>query len=146
METKNDISFGVVPLYRDGGEWKVLVIHQISHRGDRFWIFPKGHAEENETALESARRELTEETGLNDITLNDSHVFSIDYSFVHENVRINKTVDYYIGYCSNQETLITQPEEVVELRWCSFEEAEQLLSHQNSKDVLNRVQAFLVER
>ena len=64
METKNDISYGVVPLYQDGGEWKVLVIHQISHRGDRFWIFPKGHGEVGELPAEAALRELHEETKL----------------------------------------------------------------------------------
>lgn len=146
METKNDISYGVVPLYRDGTEWKVLVIHQISHRHDRFWIFPKGHGEVGELPAEAALRELHEETGLQDVTLEDGQVFSIDYTFVHENVRIDKQVDYFVGYCINQETQITQPEEVIELSWCSFAEAEQLLTHQNSKDVLKRVEAFLTEK
>jgi 8-oxo-dGTP pyrophosphatase MutT (NUDIX family) len=143
METKNDISYGVIPLFKVGNEWQVLVIHQISHRGDRFWIFPKGHAEAGETSIEASLRELAEETGLQQVTLKTDQVFSVQYSFTHEEVRINKQVDYYVGVCSNQDTNITQPEEVMELRWCTFSEAEALVSHQNSKDILHKVEAHI---
>ncbi len=143
METKQDRAYGVVPLYKDGNVWKVLLVHQISYRGDRFWIFPKGHAEEEETPLFAALRELHEETGVSEVTLNGREVFSVEYSFVHDNERIEKTVDYYIGYCKNTDTNITQPREVAGLRWCSLEEAEQLLTHQNSKDVLQQVRECL---
>ncbi len=143
MKVIQDKSYGVVPLYTAGGEVRVLLVHQISYRGDQFWVFPKGHAEEGETALFAALRELQEETGVTEVTLNGGRVFSVAYSFVHNDERIEKTVDYYIGYCTNTDTNITQPREVAELRWCSLEEAEQLLTHQNSKDVLNEVREFL---
>jgi len=143
MDIKTDISYGVVPLYRDGDDWLVLLIHQISHRGDRFWIFPKGHAEEPETPEAAALRELEEETGVSKVTLETSQTFSMAYTFVHESVRINKQVVYFVGYCEVMETNITQPQEVIELKWCTFAEADLLLTHQNSKDVLTQVQNFL---
>lgn len=146
METKTDNSYGIVPVFQTAdGEWQVLVIHQISYRGsdDTFWIFPKGHAEAGESAPETALRELQEETGIKDVTLEPSAVFSIAYSFIHEGVQIDKTVEYFLGYCSNTTTHITQPEEVKELRWCDVGTAMDLLTHQNSKDVLAKVQAFL---
>ncbi len=143
MKVIHDKSYGVVPLYTTGGGVQVLLVHQISYRGDQFWVFPKGHAEEGETALFAALRELQEETGVTEVTLNGSKVFSVEYTFVHNDERIEKTVDYYIGYCKSTDTHITQPREVAELRWCSLEEAEQLLTHQNSKDVLNEVREFL---
>lgn len=145
MQIKEDSSYGVVPVYFDGTGWKVLVIHQISYRGsnDTFWIFPKGHAEGNETPEISAKRELLEETGVEECILETEQTFTMTYSFRHEGVLINKTVTYFIGYCKNQGTKITQPAEVKELKWVSFEEAERLLAHQNSKDILNSVIAFL---
>ena len=144
MESKTDISYGIVPVFQTpAGTWQVLVIHQISYRGDNFWIFPKGHAEENETASETALRELEEETGIKAVTLEPSVVFSIAYSFIHEGVQIDKTVEYFLGYCADTTTHITQPQEVKELRWCDFDTARELLTHQNSKDVLTKVQAFL---
>lgn len=144
METKTDISYGIVPVIQHAdGSWQVLVIHQISYRGDDFWIFPKGHAEAGESAPEAALRELEEETGIKNVTLEPAIVFSIAYSFIHEGIQIEKTVEYYLGYCTNTETIITQPQEVKELRWCDFDTAMKLLTHQNSKDVLSKVKEFL---
>ena len=144
METKTDISYGIVPVIQNADDsWQILVIHQISYRGDDFWIFPKGHAEAGESAPEAALRELEEETGIKDVTLEPSAVFSIAYSFIHEGVQIDKTVEYYLGYCASMETYISQPQEVKELRWCDIDTAQSLLTHQNSKDVLKQVQDFL---
>lgn len=143
METKDDISYGIVPLYKNGDTWEVLLIHQISYRGDDFWIFPKGHAEAGESAEAAALRELEEETGVIEIILETGKVFSVAYSFTHENVRINKTVEYRVGYCESKKTTITQPHEVKEIRWCDFDTADTLLSHQNSKDVLSLVEEFI---
>jgi bis(5'-nucleosidyl)-tetraphosphatase len=143
MKVVQDKSFGVVPLIQIDGEIKVLLVHQISYRGDRFWIFPKGHAEAEESALETALREFREETGVTGVTLNTDKVFSVAYNFLHKDERIEKTVDYYIGHCDNSKIAITQPHEVAELRWCSLDEAAQLLTHQNSRDVLREVRVFL---
>jgi bis(5'-nucleosidyl)-tetraphosphatase len=144
METKEDISYGIVPLYKNGETWEVLLIHQISYRGDDFWIFPKGHAEAGESAEVAALRELEEETGITGVTLEPNKVFPVSYSFTHEDIRINKTVEYRVGYCDSKKTTITQPHEVKEIRWCDFATADALLSHQNSKDVLEKVRDFLI--
>lgn len=143
METKTDASYGVVPVFKKDGVWQVLLVHQISYRGDVFWIFPKGHAESGESETESALRELAEETGVTEASLEPAEVFTISYSFTHENARINKVVKYWIGYCDSQNAHISQPHEIKELRWCDIATAEKLLTHQNSKDVLAQVGLFL---
>jgi bis(5'-nucleosidyl)-tetraphosphatase len=145
METKTDASYGVVPVFKKDGVWLVLLIHQISYRGqdDTFWIFPKGHAEAGESVEETALRELKEETCISEVSLDKTETYPISYSFFHEGYRIEKSVIYWIGYCDNQAASISQPHEVKELRWCTFEEAGTLLTHQNSKDVLEKVKEFL---
>ncbi len=143
MKTKTDEAFGIVPLYKNGDEFEVLVLHQISHRGDRFWIFPKGHAEGDEQPVEAALRELEEETGVTDIVLDTKQDFVMQYSFKHEDALIKKTVTYYLGYASNKETKITQPQEVVEIRWCSLDAAAELLTHKNTKNILKDVKKYL---
>jgi len=144
METKTDISYGVVPIYREGDIWRVLVVHQISYRGDDFWIFPKGHAEGEETPVAAAARELAEETGVTDIAIDPDTSFTVSYSFVHEGVRIEKTVIYFLGTVYDTTTHISQPHEIKEIKWCSFEEAAGLLSHQNSKEVLEAAQKVVL--
>lgn len=143
METRDDISYGVIPLFKKGDSWHVLVIHQISYRGDQFWIFPKGHPEEGESPKDAALRELKEETGISDVILKGTENFSMEYSFLHEGVKINKRVEYFIGICNSMQTNVTQPYEVAELRWCELSEAENLLTHQNTKDILKKVRAYL---
>ncbi len=143
METKKDISYGVVSLYKDSEGWCVLLVHQISYRGDDFWIFPKGHAEAGESPKEAALRELEEETGITQITVKDTPPIIVAYSFIHEGIRIEKTVEYFVGLCHNQATFISQPHEIKELCWCSFEEAANRLTHQNSRDVLDKVKVLL---
>ena len=146
MQIKKDSAFGVIPIYKEDGEYKVLLIHQISHRGDRFWIFPKGHPEDSESPEATARRELYEETGLTDVELAPDCTFSMSYSFKHDGKLINKTVTYFLGQVKDPATKITQPDEVIELKWCSLYEAMATLSHENSKRILKEVKQYLEER
>jgi len=53
-------SAGGIVINKDG---KVLVVNQ---RGTS-WSLPKGHIDENESALETAKREIYEESGIKDL-------------------------------------------------------------------------------
>lgn len=143
-----DESFGVVPVFEGPNGYEVLLINQISKSGGEhtFWVFPKGHAEGDETAPETANRELEEETGITNITLESERLFSMAYSFMHEGEKVFKTVTYFLGYCADQKTALNCPEEVSELRWCSFEDARALLTHQNTKRVLEDVITFITTK
>lgn len=145
MESRSDISYGIVPVYHAPAGWEVLLVHQRSYRGDTFWIFPKGHAEKNETGAEAALRELAEETGITTVSILNNDPITIDYSFMHENMRIDKTVEYWIGACESKDTTITEPEEIQAVQWCTFAMAEVLLTHENSKNVLKKVQNSLIK-
>lgn len=146
MEQKTDQSYGVIPLHKNGADWQVLLINQIGRKGDTFWTFPKGHPEENEIAEESALRELQEETGIIDVSLDDDIHFTTAYTFIHEDIQIDKQVTYYLGFVHNPETDITQPQEVADLQWCSIEAALQQLSHQNTQKLLQQVQEYINAR
>lgn len=63
---KREYSYGVVPLKLVE---KAVFILLIFHKGGKHWGFPKGHKDHQETDLETAKRELKEETGLEIETL-----------------------------------------------------------------------------
>ncbi|OGD39010.1 hypothetical protein A2907_00835 [Candidatus Azambacteria bacterium RIFCSPLOWO2_01_FULL_37_9] len=53
-------SYGVVPVFKIGDTHLFLVVKgQLSQS----WSFPKGHANEGESEMETAQRELEEEKG-----------------------------------------------------------------------------------
>lgn len=141
MQTIKDYSYGVVPVRKEGGEWKVFILHQISHR-DTYWTFPKGHPEEGETHEETALRELKEEAGLVPKKLDASRTFDQKYFFMHEKKQIEKFVSYYIGYIT-EEDFSLQPEEVSQAQWCTFAQARSLLTHNLAKTLLDEVETYL---
>lgn len=145
MKRIKDESYGVVPANKENDVWKFLLVEQISYRGkdDRFWTFPKGHSEEGESIVDTAKRELLEETSIENVQINEAAKFSIAYSFKHEDNYIDKKVTYFLGICAETEASISQPNEIADIAWCTYEEAMERLSHQNAKNVLNEVKSYI---
>lgn len=140
---KLDKSFGIIPIKRVGEQWEVLLIHQFSKIGNNsYWVFPKGHAEKDETALQAASRELFEETGLKAAKIMQNPVFSLAYAFQFDGVQIEKTVDFYVGIITD-DTVIIQTEEVKEAGWYSLDEAMKRLDYKDTKQMFIQVQTFL---
>lgn len=146
METKTDESFGVVPVIKnDNNDWEVFLINQINRFGGTFWGFPKGHRETGESDEVAARRELVEETNLKLNNLELSHPFIQHYDFIDEGILINKTVTYYLGYAVEKKFTV-QVKEVTEAKWCSFVMANEILTHDNNRQLLEEVEEFLFNK
>ncbi|MFQ3584290.1 MAG: NUDIX domain-containing protein [Cyanobacteriota bacterium] len=145
-----DAAYGLIPVMpadpAQGSPYLYLLIqHQKGH-----WAFPKGHKNGSETDLEAAQRELQEETGLTDyqvltlphqstpLTLQEAYCFTDKQGNV-----IAKTVTYYVALIPPQSpppALRLQPEEVADYRWCSFGEALEQISFEESRQLLRRCQ------
>ena len=108
---------GVIPYRtgRYGTEFLVLL------QTNGCWSFPKGHAETGETELQTALRELTEETGL-------SAVLNLEQRVVSEYTYFPLTIKQVVLFPGQVEgTVKLQQEEIQELRWVSAGELEKLL-------------------
>jgi diadenosine hexaphosphate hydrolase (ATP-forming) len=53
---------GGLAVRKHGGRWQVLLVR--SKKNPRIWIFPKGHIEPGESAIDAALRETWEEAGV----------------------------------------------------------------------------------
>ncbi len=138
MQTVDDISYGVVPIRKEGLEWKVFLIHQFGLQGDVYWTFPKGHGEQGENREQTSLRELSEETGITDVVLQKDTTYQQSYCFPFEGTIINKKVLYYIGVVSSKEYSI-QTEEVQDAGWFTFDEAIEKLSYERLKEMCREI-------
>ena len=134
-----DFSFGVVPWRQtERGREYLLIQHRAGH-----WGFPKGHAEGDEAPVESARRELLEETGLSDVSIEDGPCFEERYSFDRPGGgSVHKTVRYFIGQVHSGEVFV-QEAEVRAFAWGSSEQTRARMSFSQGRQLLDRAEAHL---
>lgn len=109
---------------------KVLVLKQVQGH----WGFPKGHVENNETEIETAIREIKEETNL-DVEINEKFRYVETYS-PKENV--TKDVVFFVAKKIGGDVK-PQEEEVSEIKWVSPKEALELVSYESSKIVMKKI-------
>lgn len=133
---KREKSCGALVCRKVDGQIQTLLIENL--RG-KHWGFPKGHMEGQETELETAAREIREETGLH-VTPDSSFRHSVSY-LPHPDVM--KEVVYFIAFTDPEQPVRAQQEEVSDCRWCSFDEAAGMLTFDKDKQVLAAARAFL---
>ena len=113
----------------------VVIVHQTRSgpqllllRAYHYWDFPKGEVEPGETPLAAARREVKEETGLEQLDFRWGEDYRETPPYGH-----GKVARYYLASTSQTAvTLAINPQlglpEHHEFRWVTREEARQLLS------------------
>ncbi|MBS0625729.1 MAG: NUDIX domain-containing protein [Verrucomicrobia bacterium] len=134
----HDESFGVVPLSRARGYWEVFL---IQHKHGRYWGFPKGHAEKDETREEAACRELKEETNLEVVRFLQKEPLMEQYQFSLEGRRISKKVYYFVAEVKGEIEL--QKQEIQDGVWIPFPQAYDKITHQEGKTILAQVAKIL---
>ena len=111
-------------------EDKVLLIKSVKGH----WSFPKGHVEGNETELETAHREIFEETNLK-VILNENIRIVINYS---PYPGVTKDVVYfYATYVSGD--CQRQVAEVERVDWFDISDAMNLITFESEKNVLKEI-------
>jgi len=101
------------------------------------WGFPKGHLEGEESPAEAAFRETREETGLEQLIL-QGPIRIIDWHFRFRGRFIHKFCHFFLFESPDGDPQPQLDEGITACRWCSFEEALEVLSYDNARSVLKR--------
>ncbi|NGX55765.1 MAG: putative mutator protein MutT4 [Chlamydiae bacterium] len=134
---KKEQSFGIIPLRQRAGQWEVLLIlHRKGH-----WAFPKGHRDRGEEPLQTAVRELREETGLEIARFVAAPPLSERYFFTWEGQKVDKSVEYYLAEVSGE--VVLQVAEVSDYRWLPIKEAEAVVTYAEAKRLCREVEKYL---
>lgn len=118
-------------------ENEVLLIHHNAGH----WDFPKGHVEDGETEVETAIREVKEETGI-DVKINEEFRYTTEYSPEED---VIKEVVYFLAKNINDDK-VAQLEEVSEVKWFKFEDALKVITYTTSVDILIKLKKDLEKK
>ena len=128
----------------------------LLHYHSGHWEFPKGHIEGNESEEETVKREVAEETGLEDIKIIPGFKKYIKYFFRQYNEKVSeedrragktpwvfKLVTFFIAETKIKDVKISH--EHLGFIWLPIEEAIKKTTFKNSKKLLREANDFVLQ-
>ena len=122
---KEEKSCGAVVVKIEKGK----VFYLIEKMNVGHYSLPKGHVIDGETELETAKREIKEETNL-------------DVVFYHPYEDVEKEVVFFMAETYDSKNMKPQTSEVTELLFLLYEEALNLLTYETDKRILQKAHIF----
>lgn len=102
--------------------------------------FPKGHMEIGESELQTAIRELKEETGI-EVEVVSGFRHQIEYPLILNKNVIKQSV-YFLGKCTST-NIVCQENEIAEADFVSYENAHEILTFAETKSILREAESFI---
>lgn len=114
---------------------KILLIKR-----ERTWVFPKGKVKENETLVETAKREIFEEVG---IKVNEPYceLGTTRYRYFENGEIFDKTVHYFLFFSETDEVRLEKG--FLGYGWFYFDEAKKFITFKNDKKILKKATKIL---
>ncbi len=140
---KVEQSAGAILFRRQGRRVLYLLLqHTRGH-----WAFPKGHVEQGERSIDTARREIKEETNISRIRFFPNYKETIRFRFqwppksADAESRL-KFVVFYLGQVFSENVKIS--EEHKDFQWVPYDRAMKILKHRNVRDLLEKAHALVL--
>lgn len=130
-------SAGAVVFRQEDKKTYYLLLHYQSGH----WDFPKGNIEKNEEPEETVRREVREETGINDLEFVPGFKQTIKYFYKRDNKNFMKFVTFFLAQTQTQEVKISWEHQGY--KWLKYEDALEQLTFSNAKEILKKAGQFL---
>lgn len=112
---------------------KVLLVQQTKGH----WGFPKGHVEAGETEIETAIREVKEETNL-DVEINENKRYSMEY--ITDRGTLKKVVLFIAKKISGNEKY--QESEIKSIKWLNYEDAIKTITYDNTRELFKKIYKY----
>jgi 8-oxo-dGTP pyrophosphatase MutT (NUDIX family) len=126
-------------IFQKNKETEYLLLHYQSGH----WDFPKGNIEKGEKEEETVKREIKEETGIEDIEFSPDFREVIKYFYKLKGKTIFKTVVFYLAKTKTKEVKISW--EHIGYKWLPYQQALGQLTFKNAKEILKKANQFLIQ-
>ncbi len=132
-------SAGVIIFRRE--ESRILFLLLFKKYKTEYWDLPKGNIEKGEEPIKTAEREAGEETGITDLTFIPGFKEKVQWWYKLEGRLTQKTVTYFLAETREKEAKVSA--EHIKAGWFTLGEAEKVLKHKDSRELLRKAQKFL---
>lgn len=134
-----ETSCGAIVYTRREGQYLFVIVQEKSGA----YSFPKGHMEGSETEIETARREIFEETGLKPVFVDGFR--ETDAYDLKEKPGTRKQVVYFLAECGN-EPMVAQKGEIRKTVLLPYDRAIERFEWEGTRRVLTSAYHFLTGR
>ena len=124
-------SAGVILFNKTGGIQFLVLKYPSGH-----WDFVKGNIEEGEEEEETVKRELFEETGINNLEIHQGFNEKAEYNYYKKNNKVHKIVSYYLAETNQKQVKLSF--EHLDHKWSNYEDSMKLITFENSREVLKK--------
>ena len=128
-------SCGAIVYRKFHGNIEILL---VKHVNSGHWSFPKGHVELGETEVETAQREILEETGI-EVIIDSSFRETVTYS---PKKGTQKIVVYFLAKAKGYD-FIPQPDEIADIKWVEIGRAQSVLSYDNDRSIVSKARTII---
>ena len=131
---------GIVFRHTAEGALEILLIQDSKDR----WTIPKGHIEEGETAVQTARREIGEESGLHDVDML-GWLGKIHFRYRRVDKLVLMTTQIYLVRVRTSGNEIQKEDWMNGIKWFPFNEALELIEYEDIAKLMLKAKARIRE-
>mgnify|MGYP001586489851 FL=1 len=144
---KREISAGIIIYKREKDrDGKIATKYLLIYHGRGYWNFAKGKLEQGEQSYQAAFREVAEETGIpsRSVRLEKNFKMTDKYVYQRDGQKYFKIVIFFLAQAEKPEIKLSYEHEGY--GWFLHKDAQRLLKHHNSKEILRKANQHLSQK
>ena len=142
-----EISSGIIIYKREKDrDGEIDTKYLLLYHGRGYWNFAKGKLEQGEQSYQAAFREVTEETGIPSRSLRLEKNFKMTDKYIYQRAgqKYFKVVIFFLAQAEKPEIKLSWEHEGY--GWFLHKDAQKLLKHPNSKNILKKAHEYLSKK